>query len=89
MHPVIRQVTERIRQRSEQTRQQYISLMQQQSMEGRPRAQLACGNLAHVVAACPQAQKSTLLDMTRCNVAIITAYNDMLSDLTQQQRTLS
>ncbi|NCB59554.1 MAG: phosphogluconate dehydratase, partial [Gammaproteobacteria bacterium] len=79
MHPVIRQVTERIRQRSEQTRQQYISLMQQQAMEGRPRAQLACGNLAHVVAACPQAQKSTLLDMTRCNVAIITAYNDMLS----------
>ena len=79
MHPVIRQVTERIRQRSAQSRQQYISLMQQQAMEGRPRAQLACGNLAHVVAACPQAQKSTLLDMTRCNVAIITAYNDMLS----------
>lgn len=79
MHPVIRQVTERIRQRSEQSRQQYIALMQQQAMEGRPRAQLACGNLAHVVAACPQAQKSTLLDMTRCNVAIITAYNDMLS----------
>ena len=79
MHPVIRQVTERIRQRSEQTRQQYIALMQQQAMEGRPRAQLACGNLAHVVAACPQAQKSTLMDMTRCNVGIITAYNDMLS----------
>ena len=79
MHPVIRQVTERIRQRSAQSRQQYIALMQQQAMEGRPRAQLACGNLAHVVAACPQAQKSTLLDMTRCNVAIITAYNDMLS----------
>jgi phosphogluconate dehydratase len=32
-----------------------------------------------VVAACPQAQKSTLMDMTRCNVGIITAYNDMLS----------
>ncbi len=79
MHPVIRQVTERIRHRSEQSRQQYIALMQQQAAEGRPRAQLACGNLAHVVAACPQAQKSTLLDMTRCNVGIITAYNDMLS----------
>ena len=79
MHPVIRQVTERIRHRSEQTRQQYIALMQQQAAEGRPRAQLACGNLAHVVAACPQAQKSTLMDMTRCNVGIITAYNDMLS----------
>lgn len=79
MHPVIRQVTERIRHRSEQSRQQYIELMQQQAARGRPRAQLACGNLAHVVAACPQAQKSTLMDMTRCNVGIITAYNDMLS----------
>nr|WP_321239111.1 phosphogluconate dehydratase [uncultured Tolumonas sp.] len=79
MHPVIRQVTERIRHRSEQTRQQYIALMQQQAANGRPRAQLACGNLAHVVAACPQAQKSTLMDMTRCNIGIITAYNDMLS----------
>jgi phosphogluconate dehydratase len=53
--------------------------MQLQAAQGRPRAQLACGNLAHVVAACPQAQKSTLMDMTRCNVGIITAYNDMLS----------
>ena len=79
MHPVIRQVTDRIRQRSELCRQQYIELMQQQALEGKPRAQLACGNLAHVVAACPQAQKSSLLDMTRSNVAIITAYNDMLS----------
>ncbi len=79
MHPVIRHVTERIRHRSEQSRQQYIELMQLQAAQGRPRAQLACGNLAHVVAACPQAQKSTLLDMTRCNVGIITAYNDMLS----------
>ena len=79
MHPVIRQVTERIRHRSEQSRQQYIELMQQQAAQGRPRTQLACGNLAHVVAACPQAQKSTLMDMTRCNVGIITAYNDMLS----------
>jgi phosphogluconate dehydratase len=79
MHPVIRQVTERIRHRSEQSRQQYIELMQLQAAQGRPRAQLACGNLAHVVAACPQAQKSTLMDMTRCNVGIITAYNDMLS----------
>lgn len=79
MHPVIRQVTERIRHRSEQSRQQYIELMQLQAAQGRPRAQLACGNLAHVVAACPQTQKSTLMDMTRCNVGIITAYNDMLS----------
>lgn len=38
MHPVIRQVTERIRHRSEQSRQQYIELMQLQAAQGRPRA---------------------------------------------------
>ena len=38
MHPVIRHVTERIRHRSEQSRQQYIELMQLQAAQGRPRA---------------------------------------------------
>ncbi|PWC17376.1 phosphogluconate dehydratase [Brenneria corticis] len=79
MHPVIRGVTERIRQRSEPTRRRYEAQMQRQAALGRPRTHLACGNLAHVIAACPQSQKSTLMDMTRCNVAIVTAYNDMLS----------
>ncbi len=79
MHPILQQVTERIRHRSEPTRQAYLSRMQAQLHEGRSRNFLVCGNLAHVAAACSQAQKNTLMDMTRCNVAIISAYNDMLS----------
>ena len=79
MHPVISQVTERIRERSAGLRADYISRMQDQAKAGRPRSTLACGNLAHVLAACPHAQKNTLMDMTKVNVAIVTAYNDMLS----------
>ena len=55
MHPVISQVTERIRERSAGLRADYISRMQDQAKAGRPRSTLACGNLAHVLAACPHA----------------------------------
>lgn len=79
MHPVLYQVTERIRQRSQSTRERYLTLMQEQTANERPRNQLACGNLAHVTAACTQMQKNTLMDMTRFNIAIVTAYNDMVS----------
>lgn len=79
MHPVIQQVTDRIRERSTSLRADYVARMQAQAAAGRPRGTLACGNLAHVVAACSHAQKNTLLDMTRVNVGIVTAYNDLLS----------
>ena len=79
MHPVIQQVTDRIRERSASLRADYVARMQAQAAAGRPRGTLACGNLAHVVAACSHAQKNTLLDMTRVNVGIVTAYNDLLS----------
>ena len=78
MHPVIQQVTDRIRERGTSLRADYVARMQAQAVAGRPRGTLACGNLAHVVAACSHAQK-TLLDMTRVNVGIVTAYNDLLS----------
>ncbi len=79
MHSVLQQVTENIRRRSQTTRASYLALMQQQTANGRPRNQLACGNLAHVAAACGSHQKSSLMDMTRFNLAIVTAYNDMVS----------
>jgi phosphogluconate dehydratase len=40
---------------------------------------LSCGNLAHGFAACEQGDKDTLKLMNRANVAIVSAYNDMLS----------
>ncbi len=79
MNNVIKQVTARIAERSATTRARYLTQMKEQAEHGKNRASLSCGNLAHAVAACDNSQKGRILDMTRANIAIITAYNDMLS----------
>ncbi|MFP1890475.1 phosphogluconate dehydratase [Lonsdalea quercina] len=76
---VIEQVTRRILERSEASRSRYLAKTEAQAAQGKTRSHLSCGNLAHTVAACPSSQKGTILDFTRVNVGIITAYNDMLS----------
>ncbi|MBY8316540.1 phosphogluconate dehydratase [Vibrio fluvialis] len=79
IQPIIEQVTERIRQRSAQTRQQFLAKTAAQLAAGKGKASLSCGNLAHAIAASCSNEKSHILDLTRSNLAIITAYNDMLS----------
>ncbi|ACQ91858.1 6-phosphogluconate dehydratase [Tolumonas auensis DSM 9187] len=79
MKNVIEQVTRRIAERSHETRSRYVARMKAQAENGKTRTHLSCGNLAHTVAACSSMQKSTILDFTKVNVGIITAYNDMLS----------
>ena len=78
-HPVITAVTERIRERSRSRRAAFLARIQRQADQGKTRAALACGNLAHAVAASGCDEKGRILDMTRANVGIVTAYNDMLS----------
>ncbi|WP_368170278.1 phosphogluconate dehydratase [Aeromonas sp. R4-3] len=78
-HPVITEVTCRIRERSVARRQAFLARIQRQTEQGKTRASLSCGNLAHAVAASSCDDKGRILDMTRANVAIVTAYNDMLS----------
>ncbi|MCH7349448.1 phosphogluconate dehydratase [Aeromonas sp. MR7] len=79
IHQVISSVTARIRERSAARRQTFLARIQRQAEQGKTRAALACGNLAHAVAACSSDEKGRILDMTRANVGIVTAYNDMLS----------
>ena len=79
IHQVISDVTARIRERSAARRQAFLARIQRQAEQGKTRAALACGNLAHAVAACSSDEKGRILDMTRANVGIVTAYNDMLS----------
>ncbi|MBL0627857.1 phosphogluconate dehydratase [Aeromonas jandaei] len=79
IHKVISDVTGRIRERSAARRQAFMARIQRQAEQGKTRAALACGNLAHAVAACSSDEKGRILDMTRANVGIVTAYNDMLS----------
>ncbi|WP_323934578.1 phosphogluconate dehydratase [Aeromonas hydrophila] len=79
IHKVISDVTARIRERSAARRQAFMARIQRQADQGKTRAALACGNLAHAVAASSCDEKGRILDMTRANVGIVTAYNDMLS----------
>ncbi len=79
MSKIIQTVTARIRERSQVTRERYLTRIAAQAQQGKTRSHLSCGNLAHAIAACPASQKDSILDFTKVNIGIVTAYNDMLS----------
>ncbi|MGP6090949.1 phosphogluconate dehydratase [Pseudomonas aeruginosa] len=79
MHPGVLEVTRRIQARSAATRQRYLEMVRAAASKGPHRGTLPCGNLAHGVAACGESDKQTLRLMNQANVAIVSAYNDMLS----------
>jgi phosphogluconate dehydratase len=53
--------------------------MKRAAQDGPRRVHLSCGNLAHAIAACPAGDKTALARGSAGNLAIVTAYNDMLS----------
>ena len=79
LNPIVAAVTDRIRQRSAATRAVYLEQMASARRQGRNRASLSCGNLAHGFAACSVNDKLALKAGQSANVGIVTAYNDMLS----------
>src|SRR4051812_49529982 len=79
MHPVTAEVTERIVERSREARADYLQRMQAARHSGPGRAKLPCANWAHAFAAEDDAAKTRMRDPTAPNVAIVSAYNDMLS----------
>ncbi len=79
MHPVTAEVTERIVERSRETRADYLARMEAVRSAGTGRAKLSCANWAHAFAAESDGTKATMRDPTAPNVAIVSAYNDMLS----------
>ena len=79
MHVIVEKVTQRIIDRSVVSRQDYLGRMNGLKARSPHRSSLSCGNLAHGFAACNQGDKDTLKLMNKANVAIVSAYNDMLS----------
>ncbi|TMO25395.1 phosphogluconate dehydratase [Pseudoalteromonas sp. S4741] len=79
LHPRIQEVTERVIERSKQTRQAYLERISHAKKQTRVRAGLGCGNIAHVMAACSSDDKARLKADEVPNLAIINSYNDMLS----------
>ncbi|MDT6963897.1 phosphogluconate dehydratase [Cupriavidus sp. SZY C1] len=78
-HPVLEQVTARIVARSAATRQAYLDRTRALAGQKVERANISCTNLAHAVAAMPDEAKIRLKAQERPNLAIVSAYNDMLS----------
>ncbi len=72
-------VLNRIEQRSKDLRSKYEDRMQQQAAKGTQRGRLSCTNLAHAYAAAPSNDKLKLVEERAPNLAIVSAYNDMLS----------
>ncbi len=79
MNEVIQKVTERIRERSLESRAIYLDRIASAKGHGVNRNKLGCSNLAHAMAPMEEGEKTSLSGSESPNIAIVTAYNDMLS----------
>jgi len=79
LHPVIAETTERIIERSRETRAAYLARIDAARADGPRRGFAACSNQAHGFAASPRDDKGALRSGIKPNIGIISAYNDMLS----------
>ncbi len=79
LHPVIEQVTGRIRERSAPTRGAYLAQIKVAAARDRGADRMGCANVAHAFAALPANDKFKVVAEKAPNVAIVNAYNDMLS----------
>ena len=78
IHPTIREVTERIIERSGSSRRAYLDRMAAARDAGPARAHLSCSGQAHAYAGAGPDQQA-LAEGVAGNLGIVTAYNDMLS----------
>jgi len=79
MHRTITRVTNRITERSRDTRSAYLKRIHKAADDGPARGNVSCSNLAHVMAAASPIEKQAIARGEAPNIGIITAYNDMLS----------
>ena len=79
LNPVTAEVTQRILERSREARADYLGRMEAARQAGPGRGKLSCANWAHAFAASPDGDKQRMRDPNAPNLAIVSAYNDMLS----------
>ncbi|HEV8688873.1 MAG TPA: phosphogluconate dehydratase, partial [Ideonella sp.] len=79
LHPVLAQVTQRIRERSKPLRSAYLARID--ALRRRPRGpdRMGCANVAHAFAALPGEDKLRIVAEKAPHIGVVTAYNDMLS----------
>ena len=79
MKQAVVDVTERIRQRSVSTRGAYLAQVAAAIARPRGAERMGCANVAHAFAAMPSSDRLRIVAQRAPNLAIVTAYNDMLS----------
>ena len=79
MNSRVEEVTARIIERSKETRGRYLETIAAAASVTPTRRKLGCANQVHGFAACGAEDKAMLREGTAGNLAIVTAYNDMLS----------
>jgi phosphogluconate dehydratase len=79
LHSTVEQVTERIRQRSRPTRSAYLAQIKAATARDRGADRMGCANVAHAFAALPANDKFKVVAEKAPNLAIVNAYNDLLS----------
>ena len=79
MNPTVKNVTQRIIERSKATRTAYLQKIEDATLNKVTRSKLPCSNLAHGFAACCIENKNDLKNILKSNIGIISSYNDMLS----------
>ena len=72
-------ITRRIRERSAGRREAYLARIEAAGTASVQRGGIGCGNLAHALAGCAAPEKADLKAADKPNIAIVSAYNDMLS----------
>jgi len=78
-HPTVRDVTDRIRERSHGLRSAYLAQVADIRNRDRGSDRMGCANVAHAVAGIPANDKFRVVAERAPNIGIVTAYNDMLS----------
>ncbi|MEH6608107.1 MAG: phosphogluconate dehydratase [Halioglobus sp.] len=77
--PTLNEITDRIIERSQDSRRIYLERINEMRRQGPLRGSLSCSNLAHGFAASNDDDKQMLKLTESANIGIINAYNDMLS----------
>ena len=79
LHPVVDQITQRIKTRSAASRSAYLARIDAMTQRNRGADRLGCANVAHAFAALPANDKFKVVVEKALNIGIVNAYNDMLS----------
>ena len=79
LNATIARVTRKIAARSAPTRHAYLRRIDAAIEQGPVRKTLSCTNQAHAFAAFPELDRKLLVGMQQPSIAIVSAYNDMLS----------